>query len=700
MEKKGNFALVRKSSSAIEKVAPGAKRILSGMVADAHALAKNKERKKLRIVVLDDEEGPRRSCVAMFKSCWPNGAEILEFENAHDAWQELSRADPDLFITDITHPGMTCLDTLTGLAERKVKYPVLVISARLGLELEAEKYPEAAAYIHELKRDRRPNLHVYFLPKPYTPKEFQTALEAALKIPRASAGQDEIMSLKTSLAAEIKPKFSVAVCGVSPYTEFYNELLKSLLQEVLPDNFEVELNNFIYVDRLLEAAQKRQFNLYFIFLNPRLPGEFDAHELIAHLKTRFQKPIVILTNEFIYGLDAAAGFEQAGADAFFSFLPPFPLEGFKEALKECVGMKQLADMLALAKKPFPRIVLAFSNHILLQSNISLVIKSKFKDSIVLTFDDSKKAWHNLSQTDPSLLVADYDMLRLGGEEMLRHLLDRKSTYPIILLCRKEHFNLPEQDLREHECKRRGLNVQFLFADYDSAAEIIVEALETALENQRAIVESDTKANFQNFLMNEALDYHGFKRYFLRKAAELGHIEAMYRWGMDFVSGDGFPQDNKQAAYWFNKAAERGHAGAQLFLGKDVEYAPLKRRGKLLVVDDEDGPRQSMRVIFKDEYDLLMAEDGPTAIELAKQHDVDVVVTNIRMAGMSGIEMLERLKLLNPNIEVIISTAFRTTDTVRRAFRLGACDYINKPFDIATMRYAVSNAMQRRTLEMK
>ena len=124
----------------------------------------------------------------------------------------------------------------------------------------------------------------------------------------------------------------------------------------------------------------------------------------------------------------------------------------------------------------------------------------------------------------------------------------------------------------------------------------------------------------------------------------------------------------------------------------------KRRGTLLVVDDEDGPRQSLRVIFKDEYNLLMAEDGPTAIELAQKHDIDVAVLDIRMAGMSGIEVLERLKYVKPDIEAIMMTAFETTDTIRQALRLRACDYINKPFDLATMRAAVSQAMQRRTLE--
>src|ERR1051325_220078 len=127
-------------------------------------------------------------------------------------------------------------------------------------------------------------------------------------------------------------------------------------------------------------------------------------------------------------------------------------------------------------------------------------------------------------------------------------------------------------------------------------------------------------------------------------------------------------------------------------------AQPQRRGTLLVVDDEEGPRQSLRVIFKDDYDLLMAEDGPTAIELAQNNKIDVAVLDIRMAGMSGIEVLERLKFVDPAIEVVMMTAFETTDTIRQALRLRACDYINKPFDLSTIRAAVAGAMQRRTLE--
>jgi signal transduction histidine kinase len=123
-----------------------------------------------------------------------------------------------------------------------------------------------------------------------------------------------------------------------------------------------------------------------------------------------------------------------------------------------------------------------------------------------------------------------------------------------------------------------------------------------------------------------------------------------------------------------------------------------RKGTLLVVDDEEGPRQSLSVIFKDEYEVWMAADGPTAIELAQSHKIDVAVLDIRMAGMSGIELLERLKYVDPGIEVVMMTAFETTDTMRQALRLRACDYINKPFDISTMRAAVANAMHRRSLE--
>jgi two-component system, sensor histidine kinase and response regulator len=124
----------------------------------------------------------------------------------------------------------------------------------------------------------------------------------------------------------------------------------------------------------------------------------------------------------------------------------------------------------------------------------------------------------------------------------------------------------------------------------------------------------------------------------------------------------------------------------------------RRKSTLLIVDDEEGARQSLRVIFKDDYHILMAGDGASAVKLAQDNKIDAAVLDIRMAGMSGIEVLERLKFVDPDIEVVMMTAFETTDTMRQALRLRACDYINKPFDVSTMRAAVASAMQRHTLE--
>lgn len=128
-----------------------------------------------------------------------------------------------------------------------------------------------------------------------------------------------------------------------------------------------------------------------------------------------------------------------------------------------------------------------------------------------------------------------------------------------------------------------------------------------------------------------------------------------------------------------------------------EPAALSNRPTLLVVDDEEGPRQSLKVLFKDEFNVLLAEDGPAGIALAQQHPIDVAVLDIRMAGMSGLEVLERLKFVDPGIEVVMMTAFETADSMRQALRLRACDYINKPFEVNAMRAAVATALERRSL---
>ena len=104
------------------------------------------------------------------------------------------------------------------------------------------------------------------------------------------------------------------------------------------------------------------------------------------------------------------------------------------------------------------------------------------------------------------------------------------------------------------------------------------------------------------------------------------------------------------------------------------------------------------MVFKADYDLLLANDGASAIQLARENRVDVALLDIRMGRMSGIEVLEQLKHLDPGMEVVMMTAFETTDTLRKAIQLRALDYINKPFELPEVRSIVGDAMQRRRLE--
>jgi len=117
---------------------------------------------------------------------------------------------------------------------------------------------------------------------------------------------------------------------------------------------------------------------------------------------------------------------------------------------------------------------------------------------------------------------------------------------------------------------------------------------------------------------------------------------------------------------------------------------------LLVVDDEEGPRQSLRIIFEDRYRVFTVEDGRQAIEFARRTPVDAVILDIRLADMSGMEVLNRLKQIDSDIEVIILTAYNNFETAQEAIRLGASDYLCKPFEVHAMRAAVAKAVERKT----
>ena len=119
------------------------------------------------------------------------------------------------------------------------------------------------------------------------------------------------------------------------------------------------------------------------------------------------------------------------------------------------------------------------------------------------------------------------------------------------------------------------------------------------------------------------------------------------------------------------------------------------RGRLMIVDDDEGPRKSLRIVFQDDYEVFVANSPSMALKLARQHRIDVAILDIRMPEMSGIELLAQLKKIDPNIQIIMLTAYETTKSLRQSINYGACEFLNKPFDIHRVRDAVEKAMERR-----
>jgi len=125
--------------------------------------------------------------------------------------------------------------------------------------------------------------------------------------------------------------------------------------------------------------------------------------------------------------------------------------------------------------------------------------------------------------------------------------------------------------------------------------------------------------------------------------------------------------------------------------------PPTDKKTLLVVDDEEGPRQSLRMVFRNDYLVHTVESGEKALDFLRTNPVHTVILDIRMAGISGIEVLRQIKAMAPQTEVIMLTAYETLETARQAIRHGACDYLSKPFDLPTIRDAVARAMRLRNI---
>ena len=141
-----------------------------------------------------------------------------------------------------------------------------------------------------------------------------------------------------------------------------------------------------------------------------------------------------------------------------------------------------------------------------------------------------------------------------------------------------------------------------------------------------------------------------------------------------------------------------------FYGKLMEMDKQEKnqnRENLLVVDDEDVIRKGMRRILEAEgYQVTTSASGRTAIEKIQEQDFDVVITDLKMPGMDGIEVLKTIKILQPEVPVIIITGYSTVDTAVDAMKNGAFDYIAKPFTSSLIIDKVQKAVAHKTLAME
>jgi len=129
-------------------------------------------------------------------------------------------------------------------------------------------------------------------------------------------------------------------------------------------------------------------------------------------------------------------------------------------------------------------------------------------------------------------------------------------------------------------------------------------------------------------------------------------------------------------------------------GRNELMTVTSERPQILVIDDEMGPRESLRMLLKPNYTVHTADCVETGIRLLREKHPDAIVMDIRMPGATGIEGLRRIREIDPNLSVIMLTGFGALETAQEALRLGANDYISKPFDAREMQEVIGRNVER------
>ena len=128
-------------------------------------------------------------------------------------------------------------------------------------------------------------------------------------------------------------------------------------------------------------------------------------------------------------------------------------------------------------------------------------------------------------------------------------------------------------------------------------------------------------------------------------------------------------------------------------------APPANAARILVVDDELGPRESLRMLLKPSYLIQTADSGRTALEQLPAYRPDIVILDIKMPEIDGLEVLRRIKRVDPAIEVVMITAYASLETVKLALTHGAFEYLIKPFSRQDLEDVVRRALLRRQAEL-
>lgn len=124
---------------------------------------------------------------------------------------------------------------------------------------------------------------------------------------------------------------------------------------------------------------------------------------------------------------------------------------------------------------------------------------------------------------------------------------------------------------------------------------------------------------------------------------------------------------------------------------------MKKNHTILVVDDENGVRQSFNMVLKDDYNVLLASTGHQAIDVFIKNKVDLVLLDILLPDSEGLTLLEKFKEADHNTEIIMVTAVNEVQTAVKAIKMGAYEYIIKPFIVDDVLTVIKRAMEKRSL---